>query len=144
MLVIQIDVESLEENIKSELVQDMKTELSPPIDNISNNYFKLMYDDSENDDYNNSKSTSSHNIKAIILEENEKHINKIKHKIKEFFINKAIDEYIVIKDEIDNSKIIILKRIHAESKGLYHCRHCGMEFEDEIQLSSHLRMHFFI
>jgi hypothetical protein len=67
MLVIQIDVESLEENIKSELVQDMKTDLSPPIDNISNNYFKLMYDDSENDDYNNSKSTSSHNIKDIIL-----------------------------------------------------------------------------
>jgi hypothetical protein len=144
MLVIQIDVESLEENIKSEIIQDMKTELSSPIDNISNNYLKLIYDNSDNDEDNNSKSTSSHNIKAIILEENEKHINKIKHKIKDLFINKAIDEYIVIKDEIDNSKIIILKRTHAESKGLYHCRHCGMEFEDEIQLSSHLRMHFFI
>ncbi len=145
MLVIQIDVESLEDNIKSEIIQDMKTELSPPIDSISNNYFKLIYDDSDDNNSNsNSKSTSSHNIKAIILEENEKHINKIKHKIKDLFINKAIDEYIVIKDEIDNSKILILKRTHAESKGLYHCRHCGMEFEDEIQLSSHLRMHFFI
>ena len=145
MLVIQIDVESLEENIKSEIIQDMKTELSPPIDNFSNNYLKLIYDDSDDNNSNsNSKSTSSHNIKTIILEENEKHINKIKHKIKELFINKAIDEYVVIKDEIDNSKIIILKRTHAESKGLHHCRHCGMEFEDEIQLSSHMRMHFFI
>ena len=40
MLVIQIDVQYLEENIKSEIIKDMKTELSPPIDNISNNYFK--------------------------------------------------------------------------------------------------------
>jgi hypothetical protein len=139
-LVIQIDVEFLEENIKSEIIQDMKTDLSP-LDNISNNYFKLIYDSDE--DYNNSK-IASQTIKAIILEENEKHINKIKHKIKDLFISRAIDDYIVIKDEIDNSKLVILERTHGESKGLYHCRHCGMEFEDEIQLSSHLRMHFFI
>ena len=140
MLVIQIDLEFLEENVKLEIIKDMKTELSP-VDNISNNYFKLIYDG--DDDYNNNKSVS-HNIKAIIVEENEKHINKIKHKIKDLIINRAIDDYIVIKDEIDNNKLVILKRTHGESKGLYHCRHCGMEFEDEIQLSTHLRMHFFI
>ena len=139
MLVIRIDLEFLEENIKSEIIEDLKEDLSRS-DNISNNYFKLIYD---GDDYNNNND-ASHNIKAIILEENEKHINKIKHKIKDLFINRAIDEYIVIKDEIDNNKIIILKRTHGKSKGLYHCRHCGMEFENDVQLSSHLRMHFFI
>ena len=139
MLVIQIDLEFLEENVKLEIIKDMKTELSP-LDNISNNYFKLIYDGDE--DYNNK--SVSHNIKAIIVEENEKYINKIKHKIKDLFINRAIDDYIVIKDEIDNNKLVILKRTHGESKGLYHCRHCGMEFENEIQLSTHLRMHFFI
>jgi|SRR5919112_1194748 hypothetical protein len=139
MLVIRIDLEFLEENIKSEIIKDLKEDLSRS-DNISNNYFKLIYD---GDDYNNNND-ASHNIKAIILEENEKHINKIKHKIKDLFINRAIDEYIVIKDEIDNNKIIILKRTHGKSKGLYHCRHCGMEFENDVQLSSHLRMHFFI
>ncbi len=139
MLVIQINLEFLEENVKSEIIKDMKTELSP-LDNISNNYFKLIYDG--DGDHNNK--SGSHNIKAIIVEENEKHINKIKHKIKDLFINRAIDDYIVIKDEIDNNKLVILKRTHGESKGLYHCRHCGMEFEDEIQLSTHLRMHFFI
>jgi hypothetical protein len=141
MLVIQIDLEFLEENVKSQIIEDLKVELSSHRDNTSNNYLKLIYDG--DDEYNNNKN-ASYNITAITLEENEKHINKIKHKIKDLFINKAIDNYIVIKDEIDNNKIVILKRTHGESKGLYHCRHCGMEFEDEVQLSSHLRMHFFI
>ncbi|MGN6559263.1 MAG: hypothetical protein ACTHJ2_01945, partial [Candidatus Nitrosocosmicus sp.] len=108
-----------------------------PNDNVSNNYFKLIYDDIDNN-----KSASK--IKAIILEENEKHVNKIKHKLKEIFISKAIDDYIVVNDEINNNKLVILKRSQVESKGLYHCRHCGLEFEDEIQLGSHMRMHFFI
>ncbi|MGN6624658.1 MAG: hypothetical protein ACTHKK_11000 [Candidatus Nitrosocosmicus sp.] len=135
-MVIHIDLESLEENIKLEIIKDLKDDLSPN-DNVSNNYFKLIYDDIVNN-----KSASK--IKAIILEENEKHVNKIKHKLKEIFISKAIDDYIVVNDEINNNKLVILKRSQVESKGLYHCRHCGLEFEDEIQLGSHMRMHFFI
>ncbi|MGN6346926.1 MAG: hypothetical protein ACTHJ7_07555 [Candidatus Nitrosocosmicus sp.] len=135
-MVIHIDLESLEENIKLEIIKDLKDDLSPN-DNVSNNYFKLIYDDIDNN-----KSASK--IKAIILEENEKHVNKIKHKLKEIFISKAIDDYIVVNDEINNNKLVILKRSQVESKGLYHCRHCGLEFEDEIQLGSHMRMHFFI
>lgn len=136
-MVIQIDIESLEENNKSEIINELKDEFAPN-DKISNNYFKLIYHDP---DYNKSASKI---VKAIILEEDEKHVKKIKHKLKEIFINKAIDDYIVVNDEINNNKLVILKRSHGESKGLYHCRHCGLEFEDEIQLSSHLRMHFFI
>jgi hypothetical protein len=42
------------------------------------------------------------------------------------------------------NQIVIVKREHAERLGIYHCRHCGMAFEDEIQLSNHLRMHHMI
>src|SRR5689334_6777662 len=135
-MVIQIDLESLDENVKSEIIKDMKDELASN-DDISINYFKLIYDDVEHNE-------SASKIMAIILEEDEKHVNKIKHKLKEIFISKAIDNYIVVNDEINNNNLVILKRIHEVSKGLYHCRHCGMEFEDEIQLGAHLRMHFFI
>jgi hypothetical protein len=135
-MVIQIDLESLDENVKSEIIKDMKDELASN-DDISINYFKLIYDDVEHNE-------SASKIMAIILEEDEKYVNKIKHKLKEIFISKAIDNYIVVNDEINNNNLVILKRIHGMSKGLYHCRHCGMEFEDEIQLGTHLRMHFFI
>jgi hypothetical protein len=40
--------------------------------------------------------------------------------------------------------ILIMKRTEGESIGIFHCRHCAIEFDDEIQLSSHLRLHFFI
>ena len=50
----------------------------------------------------------------------------------------------VIQDAEEEDKIVILKREHSEQLGVYHCRHCGMAFENQIQLSAHLRMHYFI
>ena len=32
--------------------------------------------------------------------------------------------------------------VSRESAGMVHCRHYGMEFQDEIHLGNHFRMHF--
>lgn len=42
------------------------------------------------------------------------------------------------------SKIVILKKYHAEKLGIYHCTHCGMAFDSEIQLSIHQRIQYII
>jgi len=64
--------------------------------------------------------------------------------IKDILLKKRIDDYVVIEDAIEKNKIVILKTHHSEQLGIYHCRHCGMAFENEIQLSAHQRLHFFI
>ncbi len=64
--------------------------------------------------------------------------------IKDILIERRIHDYVVVQDVEEKDKIVILKREYGEQLGIYHCRHCGMAFEDEIQLSAHLRMHYFI
>jgi hypothetical protein len=54
--------------------------------------------------------------------------------IKDILIKRRIHEYVVVQDAKDEEgRIVILKREHGEQIGIYHCRHCGMTFEDEIQ-----------
>ena len=64
--------------------------------------------------------------------------------IKDILIKRRIDYYVVIQDAKEKDKIVILGREHGEQIGIYHCRNCGMAFEDEIQLTAHQRIHFFI
>ena len=64
--------------------------------------------------------------------------------IKDILIRRRIHDYVVIQNAKEENEIVILKREHGERLGIYHCRHCGMAFEDEIQLSTHLRMHYLI
>ncbi|MGB6629014.1 MAG: hypothetical protein WBE61_12870 [Nitrososphaeraceae archaeon] len=71
-------------------------------------------------------------------------IQKIERMIKDILIKRRIDDYVVIQDAKEKDKIVILKREHGEQLGIYHCRHWGMAFEDEIQLTAHQRIHFFI
>ena len=139
-MVIQIDLQSLDESIKSEIIKDIETEFLQH-DVNSQGYLRLIH---EEDNEKNSAPGNLKSVKGIMLEEDENQINKIKHRIKDLFIKRAIGEYIVVKDETVNNGLIILGRGQGESAGMHHCRHCGMEFEDEIQLSNHLRMHFFI
>jgi hypothetical protein len=139
-LVIHIDLIYVEENIKSEIIKYIEIEFPAYDDNLQE-YFKLIYAE---DDKRNGDSNKSHTVNGIILEEDEVQINKIKHQIKDFFINRAIGKYIIIQDEAVNNKLTVLNRSQGESAGIHQCRHCGMEFEDEIQFSTHLRMHFFI
>ena len=83
-------------------------------------------------------------VKGVELNENLEHINDIKHKIRDMMLRNSITEYIVTRDRNSTNTILVMKRTTGESIGIFHCRHCAMEFDDEIQLSSHIRMHFFI
>jgi hypothetical protein len=77
-------------------------------------------------------------------EEKEIDLQKIQDIIKEILINRAVRDLIVVVDPSEKEKLVVIKRSHGEYLGLYHCRHCGMEFDDEVQLSNHFRIHFFI
>ena len=105
-MVIQIDLASIEENIKSEIIKNIEIEFRPSDNNLQD-YFKLIYDE---DDDKNKTTKNPNSVKGILLEEDVIQINKIKHQIKDSFIKRAIGEYIIIQDEIVSNKLIILKR----------------------------------
>ena len=79
-MVIQIDLQSLDESIKSEIIKDIETEFLQH-DVNSQGYLRLIHgeDNEENSAPGNLKS-----VKGIMLEEDENQINKIKHRIKDF------------------------------------------------------------
>ena len=93
------------------------------------------------DKYISPRIDNNHNI--ITLDSDDKSdLRKIERMVKDILIKRRIHDYVVVQDEKEENKIVILKREHGEQLGIYHCRHCGMAFEDEIQLSAHLRMHY--
>jgi mRNA-degrading endonuclease RelE of RelBE toxin-antitoxin system len=71
-------------------------------------------------------------------------LEKTMRLIKDILIKMRISDYVVIQHNKERDKIVIIKKEHGERQGIYHCRHCAMEFEDETQLSAHLRMHYLI
>ncbi len=66
----------------------------------------------------------------------------VKQKLKDNLIKNKIRDYVVMVNLEDQNRIIILKKEHAKTLGVHHCPHCGMEFENEIQLSVHQRIHY--
>ena len=80
----------------------------------------------------------------VITLTNESNISLVKQKLKDTLIKNKIRDYVVMVDLEDQNKIIILKKEHAKSLGIHHCPHCGMEFENEIQLSVHQRIHYMV
>jgi hypothetical protein len=80
----------------------------------------------------------------IITLTNENNINMIKQRLKDTLIKNKIRDYVVMIDLEDQNRIIILKKEHAKTLGVHHCLHCGMEFENEIQLSVHQRIHYLV
>ena len=85
-MVIQIDLQSLDESIKSEIIKDIETEFLQH-DVNSQGYLRLIY---EEDDEKNNTTENLNSVKGIILKEDEIQINKIKHQIKDSFIKRAI------------------------------------------------------
>jgi hypothetical protein len=143
-LVVYIDLISIDNNIRSKIIKDIEAELTPVYDNDnSQNFFRLNYDKNienvENDYHGNQNDAN-----GIILNIDEGQLTNIKNKIKNLFISQAIEEYIVTEEQSSDNRLAILKRNEAELSGILHCRHCGMEFDDQIQLGNHLRMHYFI
>jgi hypothetical protein len=78
----------------------------------------------------------------VITLPNEINISRIKQRLKDTLIKNKIRDYVVMVDLEDQNRIIILK--HAKTLGVHHCLHCGMEFENEIQLSVHQRIHYLV
>jgi hypothetical protein len=133
-MVIKIDIHSLNEKFKSVILHDINTEYQHNLKNHTN----VRDDDKEI----NHGIDNDHHI--ITLDKGKGDIQKIERMIKDILIKRRIDDYVAIQDAKEKDKIVILKREHGEQLGIYHCRHCGMAFEDKIQLTAHQRIHFFI
>jgi hypothetical protein len=131
-VVIIIDVSILPENLWH-IIDDMKR-TNHTNENLTKNKEKTIFDEKE---YCNK-------INAISVDEDKSKMNEIKQKIKDVLIKYGIKDYVVIDDENDSNKLKIVNKAHAERLGIYHCRHCGMAFENEIQLSTNQRLHYFI
>ena len=80
----------------------------------------------------------------ITMDKDKSKIREIKQRIKDILIKQRIKDYVVINDTDNNNQLKIVNKDHAEKLGIYHCRHCGINFEDQIQLSTHQRLHYFI
>jgi hypothetical protein len=99
--------------------------------------------DSSDFDESYSKNTSNITDEVhIVDDENDTHVTK--QKVKDALIKNKIDEYVAIKHHEEENKVLILRKDDAEQHGIYHCRHCGMEFDNHIKLGVHLRLHFVV
>jgi hypothetical protein len=138
-VVIKIDLNFLPGNFKSMIIDDIDREHRHH-HNLKK-HTNVRYDDDDEKDISPSIDNNRNNI---TLDSDDKgDLQKIERMIKDILIKRRIHDYVVVQDK-EEDKIVILKREHGEQLGIYHCRHCGMAFEDEIQLSTHLRMHYFI
>ena len=116
-----------------------------PNDNNRTKYFKILYFESTSMGENKALPENINSaIKGIELEEKGEEIDFIKQKVKDILIKLAINNYIVTLSPHSSTELVILKRSEGELDGELHCRHCGMEFEDQIQLGNHLRIHYMI
>jgi hypothetical protein len=126
-VVIEIDLEFVPENLKSIILYELDREYR------HQNRLKHTKVDFDN------------NSNIITLEGGYNgDLQKMERMVKDILIKRRIDEYVAVSHAERENKIIILKREHSEQQGIYHCRHCAMAFDDEIQLSAHLRLHYFI
>ena len=122
------------EIIKSVIIHDIHTEYQHKLKNHTN----------VRDDDKGINAGIDNDRHIITLDKGKSDIKKIERMIKDILIKRRIDDYVVIQDAKEKDKIVILGREHGEQIGIYHCRHCGMAFEDEIQLTAHQRIHLFI
>jgi hypothetical protein len=144
-VVIKIDLNFLPANFKSVIIQDIEIEYTHHRNlEHKKNDGHYNYDDKDKD-MSSPTIDNNHNIITLDIEDDRNDIYRIERMIKDILIKRRIDDYVVIQDaKAGENQIIIVKREDAQRSGIYHCRHCGMAFEDEIQLSNHLRMHYLI
>ena len=133
-MVITIDLSRLAVDLRSMILKEIKigediteTEQTRDLTTTSNNITEREV----KNDLNVITLTDDNNI-------------MIKQRLKDTLIKNKIRDYVVMVDLEDQNKIIILKKEHAKSLGIHHCPHCGMEFENEIQLSVHQRIHYMV
>ena len=139
-----IDLENIDADTRSDLLRDMELEFFPNDNNLTHYYNIINSEDTYNGDIGGRGSYDPATVKGVELDENLDHINDVKHKIRDIMLRNSITEYVATRDRRSTNTILVMKRTNGESIGIFHCRHCAMEFDNEIQLSSHLRMHYFI
>jgi hypothetical protein len=128
-MTVKIDLSVLPQNIKVMIIKEIE---------------KIFH--SENSD--NDNHDSSQNIQYIdndiidIKIDKKTHLKSIKQKLKDILIKNRIKEYVVISNPEEKENIIVLHRKNSEKLGIYHCHYCGMAFDNEIQLTTHHRMHY--
>ena len=80
----------------------------------------------------------------MIAIDDENNLSITTRKVKDALIKNRISNYVAIEHPREERKVIILTRDEAERHGKYHCRHCGIEFDDTVKLGVHLRLHYLI
>jgi hypothetical protein len=130
-VVIRLDISNLPNNIKSIILNMM--DLNPVAATVGNDF---KSHDSDRKPNNITDSTVSWQTEDDVL--------KIKQILKDALIRNRIRDYVVIEDPQEKDMLMVLKKAHAERLGIYHCPHCGMAFDSEIQLATHHRMHYYI
>ena len=138
---VKVQLNSIPDDVKLLLINDIKVMIQNLYVNTpTTNLITKLWDVNNNE----VEITNPIDIYYLTLEEKEIDLQKIQDIIKEILINRAVSDLIVVIDPSEKEKLVVIKRSHGEYLGLYHCRHCGMEFDDEVQLSNHFRIHFFI
>jgi hypothetical protein len=134
-MVIKIDLGSLPANLKSIVTADIRLQCDRYSREITNPEVQDSHDKNGGD--------NAYNVIVIDEYENTK-MKDIEREVKDILIKRRISEYVPIRTDENKNGIVIVPRHQAEHIGLYHCRHCGMTFEDEIHLVTHQRIHFFM
>jgi hypothetical protein len=136
-------MENIDMDIKSLLLRNMELAFLP--NNNTPQYFNIRYpENTKSGDSQDKGSFNPSSAKGVEINEDLNKIDLIKNEIRDILIKNSVNEYVVTRDRNDINTILIIHRTKGESMEIFHCRHCAMEFDDEIQLSSHLRMHYFI
>jgi hypothetical protein len=131
-MVVKIDISHPPSNIRKIIINEIE---------ISKSKFAGNFSDVDYGIDKNSGQVDHNNVVDIILRK-ENNINVIKQRLKDM-LTKSTRDYVAVIDPEEGNKIVILKKDHAEQLGVYHCLHCGISFENQIQLSTHQRIHYF-
>lgn len=132
-MVVRIDISSLPGHLRNAVMNEIGFKNRSESVPSSNN--------SEISDIDKNESKTSIGVDEVRLVE-ENNIHTTYQKIKDTLLKNRIGDYVAIKHHKEEDKVVILKRVEAERQGIYHCRHCGMEFDDNVKLSVHLRLHY--
>ena len=137
-MVIKIDLEFVPESLKSIILDEINR-------GDGNPYRLKKHTNARYDNEKDNLVNFDNNPNIITVDGDDKNdLQKTERVLKDILIKKRISDYVVVQHTEEHNKIVIVKREHGEQYGIFHCRHCAMAFEDETQLSAHLRMHYFI
>ena len=133
-MVVKIDISHPPSNIRKIILDEIEISKSKFSGNSSDVDYGI--------DKRSSGQSDVNDVVDITLHK-ENNIHVIKQRLKDVLMKSKIRDYVAVTDPEETNKIVILRKEHAEQLGVYHCLHCGMSFENQIQLSTHQRVHYY-